>query len=901
MSDHKPHKPDPVSLVLGPTPPGPFALLGLPATDVSLQQVLGSLHVRLEQVNASPHAATPAAEDVRLALHAAAAQLCDPAVRRLLLGTWAGDGRAPAQGERDDGISDRSVAIERDLHIAVGLSGGWNGAAMQRLALACEARGVGLDELAAVLAGLGSKRTTTSGAMRRVAHPRPPTRGGVAAAAKVESRVPRELLLLTGAGAGLVVLVVIALVMLTGPTQETATPRQVAEVLEGGLRSATPLVMEEERRTAADMALVAPTNDLAIGDARTIEREFVALATALGQKDQQAPDARSRFSSAFGSFAENWHLLRRDETTAILSALVDLAFAASQQQRESELVVVLIEPLTTRAADRRSVRALAAAGSSVARLLQERDLPRGMRQQLETALRSNIATSGLGPVAKFDVAAEQVVLPLASALASSDDWSSTEAWRGFLDVRDAALGDRVRGKDAATLAGLQGVMRRGGASDTAPDAGADAASLLAGALSWTKSSELRAAVLGWFDDPAVPTARLAAVMRAMVKSSVRGVDSTMVLAASADAERRQELRAQVAAALQDDAAGPGAEAVRAWAAAADSLLALDASTPESMIDLAARLAELTAARTAQLDGRADEASALITSAATPTPLPAATKARELPAAAASSKAMEYLQLGPSQSARADFWKKAMAEGRVPDLLLARMAIEEAGRGSPATVRDAARDYVRARFGDEAVVLAAVDLVFSIPESPENLQWLSDIAQTKIAWRGRGATRDAAHLALLEAAAGLFATRVDAPALEAVSERLARSWLASLGETEGDNAVTPTEAIRRLTTRLLAVQRDTHGTHSDARRRLEARLAIARGTLQECVWWQAAAVEVIGSEAMRRTPATPGRAVLERWNNDRRRAHNAFQQILAGERAALRLLRAEVDAATGGGA
>ena len=83
---------DPISLVLGPTGSGPFALLGLPAADVDVPTVLAALHKRLDQVRASPFAATPAAEDTRLALHAAAAQLCDPAVRRLLLGTWSAGG-----------------------------------------------------------------------------------------------------------------------------------------------------------------------------------------------------------------------------------------------------------------------------------------------------------------------------------------------------------------------------------------------------------------------------------------------------------------------------------------------------------------------------------------------------------------------------------------------------------------------------------------------------------------------------------------------------------------------------------------------------------------------------------------------------------------------------------------
>lgn len=892
MSKRRIDKPDPVSMVLGPTAPGPFALLGLPTEDLTIQRVLGALHVRLEQVNASPHAATPAAEDVRLALHAAAAQLCDPAVRRLLLGTWSA---ASLETVVDEPLVDVAMAIERDLHIAVGLSGGWNAAAMQRLALACESRGVGLDELGRVLATIGSKRPLEA---------RGRGQGRGRAASDIEpsrtvasNPIPRELLLLLAGGVSVVVLLVVGIVMITGPKRGAATAREVVEVLEGGVREAPPLVMEERKQVPA----AAPAPELSIGGARSIERELIAMSEAVAQTAGEPAEIRERFESAYTAFTADWHLLRRDEVTAILSAMIDLAFAGSQRQRESELVPILVEPLRGVPRDRREVRSLVAAGATIARLLQERDLPRVMRQQLEAALRSNDATTGLGPVLRFEAATEQIVLPLASALAAGPSWQSTGAWKGYLDARDAALGDRVRAKDAATLAALQGLMRR---KDDAPDAGGeDAVALVAGALTWTKSPELRSAVLGWIDDAAVPTARLAAVMRAMVKSSVRGVDSTMTLAATATAEQRQELRPLVEAALRDDARGPGVESVQAWATAADGLLAQKATRPEQMVDLAARLSELVAARVAQIDGQDDVASTLIASAAGATALPAPGSTTELPSVRPNSRAIEYLALGPSQAARSEFWKKAAVQPVGLDLLLARAAIEEAARGSPATVRDAARDYVRARASDDAIVLAALDLLFAIPESPENMLWLSDVAGKKISWRGKGVSRESAHLALLDAAAAKFASPPDAAAINAAAERLSNAWLTRGGETRGEDAVPPTEAARRLATRMLALQRDTHGAEAGARRRLDARLSIARGPVQECVWWQAAIVEMLAADVLKRSPATRVREAMEQWNTQRRRASSSYEQLLEGERAAVWLLRAEIEMtpATGGGA
>lgn len=892
MSNRRFDKPDPVSTVLGATAPGPFALLGLPTEDVTIPRVLGALHVRLEQVNASPHAATPAAEDVRLALHAAAAQLCDPAVRRLLLGTWSAAGPETVV---DEPLVDVALAIERDLHIAVGLSGGWNAAAMQRLALACESRGVSLDELGTVLATIGSKRPPETG--NRVQSPPGAASGIVPSREGASNPIPRELLLFLAGGVAVVVLLVVGIVMITGPKRGSATSREVVEVLEGGVREASPLVMDEKKPAA----VAAPAPELSIGGARSIERELAGLAEAVAQTSGEPAEIRERFELAYKSFIADWHLLRRDEVTAILSAMIDVAFATSQRQRESELVPILVEPLRNLPRDRREVRSLVAAGATIARLLQERDLPRGMRQQLEAALRSNDATSSLGPVLRFEAATEQIVLPLASALAAGPSWQSAGVWKGFLDARDAALGDRARAKDAATLVALHGLMRR--KSDAADAGGEDAAALVAGALTWTKSPELRSAVLGWIDDAAVPTARLAALMRAMVKSSVQGVDSTMALAPTATAEQRQELRSLVEAALRDDSRGPGAESVQAWATAADGLLAQKATRPEQVIDLAARLSELVAARLAQIDGQDDVASTLIASAAAATVLPAPRSTPELPSVRPNSRAIEYLGLGPSQAARSEFWKKATAQPIGLDLLLARTAIEEAARGSPASVRDAARDFVRARASDDAIVLAALELVFAIPESPENLLWLGDVAGRKIAWRGKGVSRDSAHLAMLDAAAARFASRPDEAAINAAAERLSIAWLTRGGETRGEDAVPPTEAARRLATRMLALQRDSHGAEVGARRRLDGRLAIARGTVQECVWWQAAIVEMLAADVQKRSPATRVGEALERWNTQRRRASSSFEQLFEGERAAVGLLRAEIDmkTSTGGGA
>lgn len=114
---------------------GPFALLGLEPGDVDDARVNAALLRQLARVAAHPLGATPEAEEVRLALHVAAAQLRDPLVRRALIAEISArptsrevvraDASAPATGE--DPLRARVLAV-------LAMSGGWNSSARVRLA-----------------------------------------------------------------------------------------------------------------------------------------------------------------------------------------------------------------------------------------------------------------------------------------------------------------------------------------------------------------------------------------------------------------------------------------------------------------------------------------------------------------------------------------------------------------------------------------------------------------------------------------------------------------------------------------------------------------------------------------------------------------------------------------------
>ncbi|TVQ60643.1 MAG: hypothetical protein EA378_11190 [Phycisphaerales bacterium] len=144
---------------------GALALLSLDPASVDERAVFRALNAQLARVSAHPERDTPAADEVRLALHAAAAQLLDPAVRALIIArarggrTPSGDGARPTPSRspapqpgrsetavtagrtpsRDDGAI---AAFEHDALRLLARHGGWGPQSMRQIAQFAHARGV---------------------------------------------------------------------------------------------------------------------------------------------------------------------------------------------------------------------------------------------------------------------------------------------------------------------------------------------------------------------------------------------------------------------------------------------------------------------------------------------------------------------------------------------------------------------------------------------------------------------------------------------------------------------------------------------------------------------------------------------------------------------------------------
>tara|TARA_R110002096_G_scaffold173781_9_gene348998 strand:+ start:195220 stop:197859 length:2640 start_codon:yes stop_codon:yes gene_type:complete len=118
---------------------GPFAVLGLRYDPIDKAMILHACQARLMQINEHRRSQTPAADEVRLAVHAAGSQLLDPELRMELAKHWPeGTGiqvvaaespvawRVDTETHLDPGLLNQALTV-------LGACGGWNTRSRKRL------------------------------------------------------------------------------------------------------------------------------------------------------------------------------------------------------------------------------------------------------------------------------------------------------------------------------------------------------------------------------------------------------------------------------------------------------------------------------------------------------------------------------------------------------------------------------------------------------------------------------------------------------------------------------------------------------------------------------------------------------------------------------------------------
>lgn len=857
---------DPVRVFFGPTAPGPFGLLGLPDEAAPPERVLEALQARLDQLARHPQSRTPAGEEVSLALHSAAAQLCDPSLQRMLVRTWGG-----ADAEQ----TTVSPSLERDILLAVGLSGGWNARAMQRVAVACAARGGSIQDVIRVLGrpGLGKGATPrlSTGRRRRRSRTSAGTQSSfLPSAESLHSNQRRDVAVLGAIGFAVLAVLIVLIVLLT-PAGRTAT-NPPAAVSRAPVQPTIPKPSANE---------VVPNLDS--GQPRAVQREIIGATKDLAI---DAGAAGTRFKRAYDAFLRSWNLMSPDEIAAIVSSVVDYCYAASLIDTVSSATIA--DPLRESESGRVSVRSTAGSAAVCGRLLLERELPREFLDELER--RAVFARTGtrVERAATFRDGISRNLPAIVQEILETEP-ASAEAWKSLIEIRNFVFPLAQSERDAVSVLALDSLFHK---TQGAPAEFVRPVSALAESLSWQPTPELRGTIFGWLEDSTVPSALLSALTVAMVSSSAPGVDSTMVLQPGAGPDARSALRERLSTNWSEGGKASASTAIppdfAGWETRANALLDEKPSSDAERLRLAARMGSLVMVGDALRTGQAPVEDQPVQ----PPPVPGS-NSTTLPAADPHSKAIDYYSAGASVQARLEVLRQF--SGQRPDTLMADVLISEASRGSPASIREAARKEVLRSAGDPAIVLAALRALPSIPETPENAEWLGQLTSLGGAWQKRSKWKPIAERALLDRACALFPLSIDEVALGVAIDDLTEIWQRRAGSDAARASMGPVAVLEQLQAVMSSRSPLAKGgpgklNPGDIRRRLDARMVIAQTSMERAVALQSACAEWMALEVAREQPGAIGtvQSLVETWNGERRRAQSSVEQILEGERLMLRL-------------
>jgi hypothetical protein len=815
---------------------GPFALLRLTPQMCDDDAIIAALDNQLAVLAAHRECDTPEADEARLALHAAAAQLLDAKVRAYLIANWqeshpgspqpsaivrsskAPIARSPAgQGQTR---SRAQVALEHDAILTLGLYGGWNNRSLRRLVSLAHARGMDASQVARTVNLLAARRR---GAARidpddnRLSNG-PPSRARRATRPQGESAPkPRSFLddpqhddpepqrqspdmrvlgLALGiiAAMGLVAFVVGLMVMVLNADDGTAQspdgtvpPTNVATAPNSNNDTTTSnspapkdtetnpgLITLTERATAAPVAIARATKALAI----------------------DPTDAVATFEQAVRALQGAWPLIPVDTHIAAQHEIVEFLYRSNTNEAISRRALNALAGEVARLKPGASVSqgtlwsAIWSAGM-LTRLSSETDLSGTVRQRIAGELIAALRERRVVHNPNFRAGA-------LAALDSSAESFSPEAqppfpWSQWADAAAALSASSVAAREVLMLDALQIVLLEGGEPNDDKST-FDAIRLLAKRVPWRSGDESRRRLLAWFLDERITNADLYALTTTLAReSSASGVDVTMVLPLMATNEVRQQLRGRYASAWgmtggvdQQTIAAELADAARQ----AMGTLPPDA-LPSDYLAHTVRLSRLNEAIAWAWRGRSQEADELLAGVEDALE-PDAKQARGRDTAAldkrtpeapgsGSSWAVRYLAAKRGVPVRLDLLDQ-LASMPMPDAVAAELLVRDALRGTPARVRQRAQEVVQKHASDAAVANAFLEQLPTMPRTYDNallveaitLQVLPDVAQDDWPFEARRALVE--HLLDLLSADGEYAT------VDALVTQLALSYVGRSSRT-----------------------------------------------------------------------------------------------------------------------
>ena len=900
---------------------GLHALLGVATHGATEEDIVGALERRLTLVDGHPQGRTPEADEVRLALHAAAAQLLSQAgARRRSQGGETVAAKRPASG------AGRARMLEQDALLTLARYGGWNRRSLRRLTMLAFARGGKAGDVVTVLEHLAGRRGPADATHRRrpgpgmaseprsVAIPRP---GG-----DDDEGAPGRLRVVVAAVATLLTLVVGAALVLVAVSsgRPKAGEEEAPEAADRGPFRPEDLPMQggEElfpwaggEKPVVDGAGGTPPEPAAPAFER-LSDAVAALDSAVGGLELDPAQAVRVFDGAVAGVGSQWCNLTLPQLRAAQHDVVEFVYRAVQRPDLSASVVEAVargaRPLATpdRPIGESQIWPAAWSVGLLARLGHERDIGAVASRQIEAALRESIGSAAVA-VTGFEQGAHAALWAMLPALIADAEGETPEGrvarWERWIDAARAG----ADGGQAPVLGALEWATVY--PTEPTDSEGVRAAiESLTLACDWGEGSPARAWLIRTFADARVTNADLHALTTALSRRSrAPGIDVTMALPVRADTDARELLRERYAAAWAIETSGPTLDDLAAdWAKAAAEV-DRDGRDDQTMIErlsTACAFSRLSQAAQLRREGLLDEAGVVIDEYNRPVEAELTAWAqRRSPDSIDGSPGMSQWALS-YLSAQRDFARRLellteAARLRISHPTDAEVLVGEAVRGSPAQARAAARDSLLAQSPGAVLTLAMLELAPKMPRTAQNAELVAALTTSVMLpvddpdWRVR------TRRVLVQTALEQLAAEGDQGLVDRLASVLGESYTARAVSAPADSAALPdmppdqAAALLRVRAERLA-RRGGLGPEAleveSVLSRHASRQALAEGPVQAFAVEQLASFELsciaVASERLGRAPEV--NALGARVRTERREAGDIVEQIVIVERAFVEL-------------
>lgn len=768
---------------------GPFSLLGLDPSDSGDDAVLLSLRACLDQTARHPEGATPEADEVRLALHAAAAQLLDARTREAMVAKWAGSPESapnPRTQAHATNETDRNIMLlQHDAVMAIAACGGWNDRARSRLMLMAQSRGLGPELVQAAIAQLEGQSPATAHrspiSATAAQSPRRIIGDTPADLAQRQNRqhapgrpvIPAAVLLALGLVLAGTVAVLTLVLVLSNPGKTTSAQVATGPAPTSPTDSAAP---EAPRDTQGQLFPTAPatksaTTSVVAAPATTDAQRWVQkLNTAVSALATDQEDARREVIGLFSECAARWVGLDGPDLTVVQRCIIDTLYQAESTELAIQFIDA-IEGVPAQAGSRAGVLQDVWRAGILARLSRERDLPATIHAVLDERLARALAGERPGGDPAFEAGVIASLTVEANKIAADGAW---DAWSGWLAAVEAVARTQPGMRSGLILVGLTEAI-----GPIAKPGNVRFVSEAASALAWHREPAAQRWLIARFDGLDTSREALVILTRALTsKSSVPGIDATMALGAGGGEAERRMLRDRYAQAFGlDSVADATALDARFSEVISDlNLTQSPAQTVEDSVRQAVAWSRVSEAAWLRWRGVTERATIALDSVkdlgAVTQPSTAIARQGTLRRDEPPVWARSYINAGSDIAARLTLIRDFPGTDAHP--ADAEIVLGEALRGSPAQVRDAARTVVNAMAISPVMVNAMLE---AVPTAPRTLATADIIAaltgQMSIAIDGRDWRSDARR-ALVERLLELMAARGDYANVDALERALAQS-------------------------------------------------------------------------------------------------------------------------------